>query len=210
MFKLFRTAVVMLLALTVITGVLYPLAMTGIAQIAFHDRANGSLIEDSGEVRGSELIGQNFVDPETGYTIPGYFRGRPSAVAYDASASSGSNLGPSGEVLKTRVADELTIIREENDLADDAKVPVDLVTTSGSGLDPNISVASAELQAPRVAAERGLPLDEVMKLIEDHTEGRQLGFLGEPRVNVLTLNLALDGIAPVATPVATPAGEGSN
>lgn len=202
MFKILRSAIVMLLALTVITGLIYPLAITGISQLLLPDKADGSLIVQGDNVIGSELIGQNFVDPETGYTVPGYFRGRPSAAGYDAAASSGSNLGPTNADLRSRVQADLAIIRDENNLTKDATVPVDLVTTSASGLDPHISIASARLQTSRVANQRGLTEEEVTALIEEHTEGRQLGFLGEPRVNIVTLNLSLDGVAPIATPAA--------
>lgn len=209
MLKQARAAILMIIVLTVVTGLIYPLAMTGFAQLAFNDHANGSLIKEGDTIIGSKLIGQSFIDPETGFTLPGYFRSRPSAAGdgYDAGASSGSNLGPSSEVLATRVAGDLEIIRSENNLAADALVPVDLVTTSGSGLDPNISVDAARLQAQRVADQRGLPLDDVMTMIDDNTQGREFGFLGEPRVNVVTLNYALDQEAPMPAtpaPAATP------
>jgi K+-transporting ATPase ATPase C chain len=192
-----RPAAVLLLLLTVLTGIAYPLAVTGIAQMAFGDQANGSLISRDGENTGSSLIGQSFIDPETGFTVPGYFRGRPSAAGYDASLSSGSNLGPASPVLVERVAADLAVIREENGLAADAPVPVDLVTASGSGLDPHISPAAADIQVARVARERGLGEDEVRALVADHTDGRFLWVLGEPRVNVLELNIALDERAPI-------------
>jgi K+-transporting ATPase ATPase C chain len=197
----------MLLVFTVITGLLYPLLVTGIAQTAFADKADGSLVERDGEVVGSSLIGQPFTEPE-------YFHPRPSAAAYVPGAqgggtySYGSNYGPLNEALLDGVDDPETAdvdesetngiddlveaYREENGLADDALVPVDAVTSSGSGLDPHISVANARLQAARVADERGLDLQQVLDLIDDHTAGRDLGFLGEPGVNVLELNLALD------------------
>ena len=197
----------MLLVFTVITGLMYPLLVTGVAQTAFADKADGALIERDGVVVGSRWIGQSFVEPE-------YFHPRPSADAYVPGAqgggvySYGSNYGPLNDVLlegaddpetpdvdeseSTGIDDLVIAYREENGLADDALVPVDAVTSSGSGLDPHISVANARIQAARVADERGLELDEVLALIDDHTEGRALGFLGEPGVNVLELNLALD------------------
>ena len=189
-----RTAAMMVLVLTALTGLAYPLAMTGIAQAIFGDKADGSLIERDGVAIGSELIGQSFVDAETGATLPGYVRGRPSAAGagYDAAASSGSNYAPTNRLLIDRVAADVAIVRAENGLAADAEVPVDLVTASGSGLDPHISPASAELQVARVARERGITEEQVRDLIDDHTEGRTLGILGEPRVHVLNLNLALD------------------
>ena len=192
-----RPAAVLLLLFTVLTGVAYPLAVTGIAQMTFGDQANGSLISRDGDDVGSSLIGQSFIDSETGFTMPGYFRGRPSAAGYDASLSSGSNLGPASQVLVDRVAADLAVIREENGLAADAPVPVDLVTASGSGLDPHISPAAADIQVARVARERGLGEDEVRALVADHTDGRFLWVLGEPRVNVLELNIALDDRAPI-------------
>lgn len=204
MLKQLRTAALMIIVLTVITGIAYPLATTGIAQGLFHDKANGSLIEQDDTVVGSSLIGQNFVDPSTGRTHFGYFRGRPSAAGtgYDASASSGSNLGPTNQALLDRIEADAAIIRQENGLASDAPLPVDLVTTSASGLDPNISPAAAELQVARVAQERGIPESQVRQLVKDNTSGRTLGLFGEPRVNVLSLNMALDALT--GTPVATP------
>jgi len=195
-----RTAALMVLVLTVLTGVAYPLAMTGIAQTIFGDKADGSLIERDGVVIGSELIGQSFVDPETGATLPGYFRGRPSAAGggYDAALSGGSNYAPTNQLLIDRVTADVEIVRAENGLAADAEVPGDLVTASGSGLDPHISPASAELQVARIVVERGITEEQVRGLIDDHTEGRTLGILGEPRVHVLNLNLALDDLAPLA------------
>jgi potassium-transporting ATPase KdpC subunit len=203
-------ALMMLVVFTVITGLAYPLAVTGIAQGLFGDKADGSLVRNAdGEVVGSSLIGQNF-------TEPGYFHPRPSAAGdgYDSSASSGSNLGPTNPKLlvgaednpATDDADETfagveqraAAFREENGLADDAEVPVDAVTASASGLDPHISVANARLQAERVADERGMPVEDVLALVDDHTSGRDLGFLGEKGVNVLELNLALDEQAPVS------------
>ena len=194
MLKQLRPAIVMILLFTAVLGIAYPLAMTGIAQVAFPDRADGSLIKEGDTVVGSSLIGQSFVDPETGYTLEGYFRSRPSAAgdSYNAAASSGSNLGPTNQVLIDRVTAESAIIREENGLSADAPLPVDLVTSSASGLDPHISPAAAELQVARVAEQRDLPEEQVRELVADHTEGRTLWFMGEPRVNVLELNLALD------------------
>lgn len=197
-----RTAFLMIVALTVLTGLAYPLAMTGLSQVLFPHQANGSLIERDGVVIGSELIGQSFVDAETGLTIPGYFRGRPSAAftpgdGDNTLVSSGSNYGPTNQALIDRVTGDVAIVREENGLADDVAIPVDLVTASASGLDPHISPASAELQIPRVARERGLNVDDVRALVAANTEGRTLGFIGEPRVHVLKLNLALDDAAPL-------------
>jgi potassium-transporting ATPase KdpC subunit len=208
-----RTAVLITVVLMVLTGLVYPLAMTGIAQVIFPHKADGSLIKRNGQVIGSELLGQSFVDATTGKTLPGYFRGRPSA-AFDDSAtgiltSSGSNFGPTNQSLIDRVTTDVQIVREENGLAADADIPVDLVTASGSGVDPAISPASAEIQVARVARERGVSEDQVRDLVDKYTEGRTLGILGEKRVNVLKLNLALDDLKPMpgtppATPVATP------
>lgn len=180
-------ALIMLVIFTVVTGVLYPLAVTGVAQLLFHDKANGSLIERDGQVVGSALIGQQF-------TAAKYFHPRPSSAGdgYDASASSGSNLGPTNEKLLRAVAERVDAYRKENNLPPTSLVPVDAVTGSASGLDPAISVANAKLQTPRVAAARNLPVDQVMKLVNEYTDGRGLGFLGEPAVNVLELNIALD------------------
>jgi K+-transporting ATPase ATPase C chain len=177
----------MLLVLTVITGIAYPLLVTGIAQLAFPGKANGSLIRDGDKVLGSALIGQPFAEPK-------YFWSRPSATApmpYNGGASSGSNQGPTNPALKEAVEGRVKALREAG--SDASKpVPVDLVTASGSGLDPHISPAAAEYQAGRVAKQRGIAEDKVNSLIQHHTEGRTFGFLGEPRVNVLGLNLALD------------------
>lgn len=194
---LLRPAAVMLVLMTLLTGLAYPLAVTGIAQIAFGERANGSLIERDGQEIGSSLIGQSFVDPTTGAVIPGYFRGRPSATDYDATLSGGSNYGPTSSELRARVERDLAQIRAENGLAFDALIPVDLVTASGSGLDPHISPASAELQVARVARERGLDETQVRDLVADCTTERFLLVFGEPVVNVLELNLALDDLAPM-------------
>jgi K+-transporting ATPase ATPase C chain len=183
----FVPAMVVLLAFTVLTGLVYPLVVTGIAQVAFPNRADGSLIEKDGQVVGSRLIGQAFTGAR-------YFHPRPSAAGdgYDAMASSASNLGPSNEDLITAVRDRKVVYRRENGLPASARVPIDAVTASGSGLDPDITPANARLQAPRVARARGIPVDRVLTLVEEHTDGRSLGFLGEPDVNVLELNLALD------------------
>jgi K+-transporting ATPase ATPase C chain len=198
-----RTAILMIVVMTILLGLGYPLAMTALAKAIFPWQANGSLIERNGTVVGSQLIGQSFVDPESGLTRPGYFRGRPSAAGAMESGllvSAGSNLGPTNQALIDRVAAEVAAIREENGLAANAAIPVDLVTASGSGADPHISPASAELQVPRVARERGMSEDDVRAQVAANTEGRTLGFMGELRVNVLMLNLALDDAAPMAAP----------
>ena len=181
-------ALVVFLAFTLLTGVAYPLAITGIAQVAFTGRADGSLIERDGEIVGSRLVGPAFSGPR-------YFHPRPSAAGngYDGMASGPSNLGPTNEDLLAAVRARRTEYRRENGLPSSAAVPIDAVTASGSGLDPHISPANARLQAARVARARGLPLDRVLPLVDEHTDGRSLGFLGEPGVNVLELNLALDG-----------------
>jgi K+-transporting ATPase ATPase C chain len=183
-------SLVMLIMFTVLGGIIYPLVITGLAQLFFPHQANGLLISQNGKIVGSELIGQSF-------TSPRYFNGRPSAAGsngYDASNSSGSNLGPTSKVLMTQIATFAAQVRKENGLPPDAPVPADLVTMSASGLDPDISPDSAFLQVPRVARARNLPEDQVHALVVAHVEGRQLGFLGEPRVNVLELNLALDAL----------------
>jgi K+-transporting ATPase ATPase C chain len=181
-------AVLAVVVFTVLCGVVYPLVVTGVAQVAFREKADGSLIEVDGMVVGSSLIGQQFA-------APGYFHPRPSAAGagYDAMASSFSNLGPTNPGFLAAVQARVAAYRSENGLAATQPVPVDAVTASGSGLDPDISVANAKLQAPRVASARGLRVDRVLALIDEHTSGRQWGFLGEPGVNVLRLNLALDG-----------------
>jgi len=176
-----------LIVFSVITGVAYPLVVTGIAQVAFKDEANGSLIEKDGKVLGSRLIGQPFSDPK-------YFRSRPSATSpqpYNGASSSGSNQGPTNPALKEAVEGRIKALREAGD--DPQKpVPADLVAASGSGLDPHISPAAADYQVERIAKARRVGAAKIRQLVAEHTEGRQLGFLGEPRVNVLALNLALD------------------
>jgi K+-transporting ATPase ATPase C chain len=186
--KQLLTSVLMTLVTTVLLGLVYPLVITGLSQLAFPTKANGSLIHKDGQLVGSHLIGQPFVGP-------GYFHSRPSAAGdagYDATASSASNLGPTNQKLIARVQTDTTRAQAENP---GTPVPVDLVTTSGSGLDPHISPAAALFQVPRIARERNLPESDVRKLVNDHIEPRQLGFLGEPVVNVLELNLALDSSA---------------
>jgi K+-transporting ATPase ATPase C chain len=199
MLRLIRPAIVVLVALTLITGLVYPLAMTGIAQVLFPHQAQGSLIERNGAVVGSELIGQVFESDK-------YFHGRPSATTapdpndstktvpapYNAANSGGSNLGPSNKALIDRVQGDTDKLKQENP---STPVPADLVTTSASGLDPHISPEAALFQVPRIAKARNLPEDRIRQLVADQTEGRFLGLLGEPRVNVLLLNLALDQLA---------------
>lgn len=186
-----RPALVLLIALHVLTGLVYPLAVTGIAQVVWHEKANGSVLVSEGNAYGSSLIGQPF-------SAPGYFWGRPSAtspVPYDASGSVGSNLGPTNPALAAAVRDRISALRAA-DPGLTGPVPVDLVTASGSGLDPDISVAAALIQVPRVAAARGMAADQVRALIVARTEGRTFGVFGEPRVTVLALNLALDRLRP--------------
>ena len=181
-----RPAIVSLVILTIITGIIYPLLVTGVAQVIFPTKANGSLIVQNGVVVGSSLIGQQFDDPR-------YFWGRLSATgpfAYNAAASSGSNLGPLNPNLAAAVQGRIDALRA-SDPTNTLPIPVDLVTASGSGLDPEISPAAAEYQVSRVAAARGLSLEQVRQLVAEHTSGRTFGLLGEPRVNVLELNLAL-------------------
>jgi K+-transporting ATPase ATPase C chain len=181
-------ALVAFLVLTLLTGVAYPLAVTGVAQVVFPDRADGSLVERDGVVVGSRLIGQPFAGAR-------WFHPRPSAAGdgYDAMASSASNLGPTNPTLLAEVRRRAAAYRRENGLWPGAPVPQDAVTSSGSGLDPQISIANARIQAARVARARGLSLADVLALVAEHTDGRALGFLGEPGVNVLELDLALDG-----------------
>lgn len=180
-------AIVAFLAFTVLVGLLYPLAITGIAQVAFPSQADGSLVKQEGKVVGSSLIGQNFSGPQ-------YFHPRPSSAGdgYDAMSSSASNLGPSNPELLREVRKRLRLYRVENGLPPSQEVPADAVTGSGSGLDPMISPENARLQAQRVADARGMTLDQVVALVRAKTTGRSLGFLGEPGVNVVELNLALD------------------
>ena len=218
MLQQLRPAVMSVLVLTILTGLLFPAVVTGLAKVAFPRQANGSLIEQDGKIVGSELIGQNFA-------APGYFHPRPSAAGsgYDAGASSGTNLGPTSDKLINGIHKKLpdgkddpgnfdgmkdlaAAYRKENGLADNAEVPADAVTRSASGLDPHITPANADLQVKRVAAARGLGEDRVRSLVAENTEGRQLGVLGEPRVNVLKLNLALDQAAPGKSG-ASPAGK---
>jgi potassium-transporting ATPase KdpC subunit len=194
-----RPAIVLIVAMTLITGIAYPFALTGLARVAFPYQAHGSLIERDGQVIGSALIGQTF-------TGPGYFHGRPSATVapdpndstktvpapYNAANSGGSNLGPTSKALIERMQAEVAKLKQENP---DAQVPTDLVTTSGSGLDPHISPAAAFFQVHRVATARRMPEAAVRQLVNDNIEGRTLGIFGEPRVNLLALNLVLDRVA---------------
>jgi K+-transporting ATPase ATPase C chain len=199
MLKEIRPAIILLVALTLITGLVYPLAMTAIAGVVFPKQAEGSLIERDGKVVGSALIGQEFKSDK-------YFHGRPSATSapdpadstktvsapYNAANSGGSNLGPTSKALNDRVKEDVDKLKAENP---SASVPIDLVTTSASGLDPDISPEGALFQVPRVAKARNMPEDRVRQLVAEYTEGRLVGLLGEPRVNVLALNLALDAAA---------------
>ena len=199
MLKEIRPAIVLLVALTLITGVIYPFAMTGIARVIFPIQSQGSLVEENGRIVGSALIGQQFQSDR-------YFHGRPSATVspdpndttktvpapYNAANSGGSNLGPTNKSLMERVQGDMDRLQQENP---SSEVPIDLVTTSGSGLDPHISPAAAHFQVPRVAKARNMSEDSVRRLVDEQVEGRTLGILGEPRVNVLALNLALDRAA---------------
>lgn len=183
-------AFALLMVFTILTGLVYPLAMTGLAQALFPFEANGSILVQNGKPIGSALIGQNF-------TSANYFHGRPSAAGtdgYDATSSGGSNLGPTSKKLVETVADNIAKVRDENQLDGQKLVPSDLVLASGSGLDPDISPAGAYVQIERVANERGLSTSQVRNLVDQHIKGRQLGILGEPRINVLELNLALDAL----------------
>ena len=195
-----RSAVLVTLALAVVCCGIYPLVVFGIGQALFPHKANGSLITDAkGTVLGSRLLGQQFAADK-------YFHSRPSAAGngYDSTSSGGSNLGPTSQKLRDSIAQNVSDFRSQNAMATNAPVPADAVTASGSGLDPHISPENAELQAPRVARARGLPLEKVKALIAQHNDTADFGVLGEPRVNVLELNLALDGNGPVtaASPVA--------
>lgn len=185
-----KIAILMTVVTTVLLGIIYPLVVTGLAQVLFRDKANGQLIVRNGNVVGSRIIGQAF-------TGPGYLHSRPSAAGsgYDAANSGGTNLGPTNRQLIDRVKGDVAHLQAENP---GQPVPIDLVTTSASGLDPDITPAAAEFQVPRLARERGLSEDQVRQLIRQYTQGRQLGFLGEPRVNVLEVNLALDQLKPTA------------
>jgi potassium-transporting ATPase KdpC subunit len=176
------TAFLMTIATTVLLGIIYPLVVTGLAQVLFPKQANGQLIQKDGKVIGSRIIGQ-------GFSGPGYFHSRPSAVNYDATNSNGSQLGLTNHQLIDRVKGDVATLQAENP---GQPIPIDLVTTSASGLDPEISPAAAAFQVPRVARARGLSADAVRRLVQQHTQLRQFGFLGEPRVNVLELNLSLD------------------
>lgn len=204
-FKDLRTAIIAFIAITLLTGLVYPYAITGIAQVVFNRQANGSLVSVNGQDVGSSLVGQNFASPA-------YFHPRPSAAGadgYDGSASSGSNLGPSSQVLATAVAGRADAVRQEDGLAADAKVPVDAVTASGSGLDPHISPAYAQIQIARVAQSRNVSEPQVKNLVDKYTDGSTLGVLGEARVNVLRLNLALDSAFGAPPPQPTPTASSS-
>ena len=184
-----KIAILMTLVTTVLLGIIYPLVVTGLAQVLFHDKANGQLLTRGGNVVGSRIIGQ-------GFSGPAYLHSRPSAAGngYDATASNGSQYGPTNQKLIDRVNADVARLHAENP---SQPIPVDLVTASGSGLDPEVTPAAAEFQVPRIARERGLSEEQVRQIIARHTESRQLGFLGEPRVNVLEVNLALDDVSPL-------------
>ena len=185
-----RGAIMATVMLAVVCCGIYPLIVFGFGQILFHDKANGSLLVDKdGTIRGSRLLGQQFTSEK-------YFQSRPSAAGngYDATSSGGSNLGPTSQKLNDALAQRIADYRTQNNLATNASVPADAVTASGSGLDPHISIRNAELQTPRVAKARNLPVEKVLALVRANTDAASLGFLGEPGVNVLSLNLALDGL----------------
>lgn len=183
-------AFAMTVVLTVLLGIIYPFVVTGLAQVIFPAKAGGSLIEKNGKIIGSSLIGQPFAGP-------GYFHSRPSAAGsgYDATASAGTNLGPTNQKLLDNIKAAAESLREDNP---NLPIPIDMVTASASGLDPHITPAAAEFQIPRITKERKMNAEEVRRLVNEHTEGRQFGLLGEPRVNVLELNLALDGLRPMS------------
>jgi len=181
------TAVIIFVLLSILTGLIYPLTITGVVQTFIPGKANGSLLTMDGKIVGSDLIGQNF-------TRPGYFHGRPSAIDYRANSSGASNLGPSSRRLIEKVQNEVERVKIENNLAADSLVPADLVMASASGLDPHISVDSARLQANRIAESRGIEPIEVIKLIDQHIEPMELGIFGQPRINVIRLNIALDNL----------------
>lgn len=196
-------AVISMVVFTVLFGVVFPLVITGIGQLAFHDKAEGSIVEQNGKKIGSSLIGQSFTDAK-GKPLPQYFQSRPSAAVgasgdttagYDPTYSSGSNLGPTNPDFLKLVGERVKAYRKLNGLAAGVEVPVDAVTASGSGLDPDISVANAQLQARRIAHERGIPLARVQRAIDDNTSDRTLGVLGEKTVNVLALNRAIDRLS---------------
>lgn len=192
MWKQIGRAAISLLTLTILLGVVYPLAVTGITTLLFPYQAHGSLVYKNGQEVGSSLIGQ-------GFSAPGYFQGRPSSAGaggYDPTSSGGSNLGPTNKILLATIAERAEKIRLDNGSPQGTMIPADIVTASGSGLDPHISPASALLQVGRVARSRNMPEQKIQDLVASHIENRDLGFLGQPRVNVLQLNLGLDAIAP--------------
>ncbi len=189
--KNLRISILMTIATTILLGIIYPLVVTGLAQVLFHHKANGQLIEKNGTAVGSTIIGQ-------GFSNPGYFHSRPSAAGngWDAANSAGSNFGPTNQKLIDRVKGDVATAQADNP---GTPVPIDLVTTSASGFDPHITPAAAEFQLARIAKDRGITVDQLRALVVKHTEGRQIGFLGEPRVNVLELNLELDEQFPTHT-----------